>query len=308
MFKVSAAGDRNTAERLADLLTVLDPSPAQAVSTEEASRTKWRLDAFCPDEERAAGCAAVIALEAPGWSASVQALEDKDWVAESLKGLPAVEAGPFIVAGAHELRAAPIGKTPIWIEAGPAFGTGHHGTTKGCLEALADIARQRSLGRVLDIGTGSAVLAIAALKSGATSAVATDIDAESLRVAKENARNNKVGRTLRFVHADGAVHTQIRALAPYDVVMANILARPLVKLSPDIAKLTRPGGRIILSGLLTHQEPQLKAAFSGQGLTLVDRRRVGGWSTLVYARSNAPADQPKRASRRARRVSRRSNM
>src|SRR5262249_49925538 len=160
--------------------------------------------------------------------------------------------------------------------------TGHHGTTKGCLEALALTARSRKLGKVLDIGTGSGVLAIAALKAGADSAVASDLDAESIRIARENAKNNRMGRNLKMLVATGANHAAIRMGAPYDVILANILAKPLVGLSPDIAALVRPGGRVILSGLLTHQESQVRTAFEGRGLTLVDRRRINGWSTLTY--------------------------
>lgn len=282
MYKVSATCDRATAERLSDVLADMDPSPAGAVSTEEVTRVTWRIDAFCHDEESVQACISIIESEAEGLSVAHEKLADKDWVAESLKGLPAVEAGPYYVAGAHELTNLEGGRIPIWIEAGPAFGTGHHGTTKGCLEALSDVAKKRKLGKVLDIGTGSAVLAIAAMKSGASLAVASDIDAESIRIAKINAENNKIGRNLHLLVATGANNTFIRNQGKYDTVMANILARPLVSLSSDITKLTKDGGYIILSGLLNHQEPQVKAAFSNRGLALVDRRRLGAWSTLVY--------------------------
>lgn len=282
MYKVSAICDRATAERISDVLADMDPSPAGAVSTEEATRVSWRIDAFCHDEESAQACVAIIESEGDGLSASHEKLDDKDWVAESLKGLPAVEAGPYYVAGAHELTRLEGGRIPVWIEAGPAFGTGHHGTTKGCLEALADVAKKRKLGKVLDIGTGSAVLAIAAMKSGASMAVASDIDPESIRIAKINADNNKMGRNLHLLVATGANNAFIRNQGKYDTVMANILARPLVSLSSDITKLTKPGGYIILSGLLTHQEPQVKAAFAGRNLAMVDRRRLGAWSTLVF--------------------------
>lgn len=282
MYKVSAICDRATAERISDVLADMDPSPAGAVSTEEATRVSWRIDAFCHDEESAQACVAIIESEGDGLSASHEKLDDKDWVAESLKGLPAVEAGPYYVAGAHELTRLEGGRIPVWIEAGPAFGTGHHGTTKGCLEALADVAKKRKLGKVLDIGTGSAVLAIAAMKSGASMAVASDIDPESIRIAKINADNNKMGRNLHLLVATGANNAFIRNQGKYDTVMANILARPLVSLSSDITKLTKPGGYIILSGLLTHQEPQVKAAFAGRNLAMVNRRRLGAWSTLVF--------------------------
>jgi ribosomal protein L11 methyltransferase len=289
MYQVHALMDRASAERLSNLLANgFDESPASAVSVEEVSKTSWRLDAWCSDYESAEGVAAILVSELPGVRPAVMPLEDKDWVAMSLEGLPAVEAGPFIVAGAHELAKAGGGRIPVWIEAGPAFGTGHHGTTKGCLLALSDLARTRKLGRVLDIGAGSGVLAIAALKAGADSALATDIDRESVRIARENARNNRCGPRLKLLLADGANNAAIRNGAPYDLVMANILAKPLVMLSHDIARLVKPGGRIILSGLLAFQEPQVKAAYRGQGLTLVSASRLNGWSTLVYARPQKP--------------------
>jgi ribosomal protein L11 methyltransferase len=284
MYRVHCQLDRAEAERLSDLLAGLDPSPASAVSVEEVSKVTWSLDAFCVSEDLAQETAAILSQEAPAARASVQKLDDKDWVAESLSGLPAVHAGPFVVAGAHELANVRGGKIPVWIEAGPAFGTGHHGTTKGCLEALALIARQRPLGKVLDIGTGSGVLAIAAIKAGAQSALGSDLDFDSIRIAHENAKNNRAGPRLKLLHARGADHQVIRSGAPYDLVLANILAKPLVRLAPDIAKLVRIGGRIILSGLLTHQEPQVKSAYMGQSLHLADRRRINGWSTLTYKR------------------------
>jgi ribosomal protein L11 methyltransferase len=284
MYRVHCQLDRPEAERLSDLLAGLDPSPASAVSVEEVSKTMWSLDAFCLNENNANEAAAIIARESPNARAAVVKLDDKDWVAMSLAGLPAVHAGPFVVAGAHELVRVRGGKIPVWIEAGPAFGTGHHGTTKGCLEALSLELKRRMPARVLDIGTGSGVLAIAAVKAGAGFALGTDLDFDSIRIAKENAKNNTTGRRLRLLHARGAGHVAIRNGAPYDLVLANILARPLVGLAPEIAKLVRTGGRVILSGLLTHQEPQVRAAYAGRGLKLVGRRRLNGWSTLTYAR------------------------
>ncbi|MBI1339968.1 methyltransferase domain-containing protein [bacterium] len=295
MFKVHVSLSRADAERVANLLSDLDPSPASAVSTEETGRTIWSLDAFCATLAEAEGAAAIIELEAPGTSALIQEIEDKDWVAESLKGLPAVEAGPFVVAGAHELARLHGGRKRVWIEAGPAFGTGHHGTTKGCLEALARITRRRRLGRVLDVGAGSGVLSIAALKAGAQSAVGTDIDGESVRVARINGANNRVGRRLQISHAVGLRSPSVLNRTPYDLVLANILARPLIGLAGDLRRAVRPGGDIVLSGLLTHQEPQVRAAYRGQGLQLVDRTRLNGWSTLVFRRSPraVEANRPK---------------
>lgn len=284
MYRVHCLLPRASAERLSDLLADMDPSPASAVSVEEASRTLWSLDVFCGDESLSAEAAAILAREAPGAVISTQKLEDKDWVAVSLAGLPAVNAGPFVVAGWHELRRLEGGRIPIWIEAGPAFGTGHHGTTKGCLEALAKEITRRRPRRVLDIGAGSAILGLAALKRGVPFVLGTDIDAESVRIANENRRNNRVGRRLKLLHARGAGHSAIRAGGSYDLVLANILARPLVALAPEIARLLAPGGRVILSGLLAYQEPQVKTAYSSRGFILKRRRRLNGWSTLVYQR------------------------
>ncbi len=284
MYQVHAELTRQDAERLSEILANLEPSPCQAVSTEEVSRIAWALDAFCLDESEAEGAAAIIENEAPGVRASVIKLDDRDWVAESLSGLPPVHAGPFVVTGAHNLSGVRGGRIPIWIEAGPAFGTGHHGTTKGCLLALAELLPRHRPKRVLDVGCGSGVLAIAALKAGARVAVASDLDADSVRIARENAYNNKVQPRMNILHAVGVNDRAIREFAPYDLVFANILARPLVGLAPGVSKLLSPGGRIILSGLLTHQEAQVRAAYAGQGLTLERRGRLNGWSTLTYIR------------------------
>ena len=276
MYRVHCLLPRAEAEKLSDILSEMDPSPASAVSVEEASKVSWSLDAFCVDEDRAKEAAAIIEREIPSARAAVQKLDDKDWVAVSLAGLPAVHAGPFVVAGWHELAHLEGGKIPVWIEAGPAFGTGHHGTTKGCLEALALELKRRRPARVLDVGTGSGVLALAAVKYGVSFALGTDMDKESIRIAKENAKNNEAGRALNLMHARGTGHRAIRAHAPYDLVLANILAKPLVGLAPELSKMVAKGGRVILSGLLTHQEPQVRAAYAGQGLTLVRRRRLNG--------------------------------
>ena len=303
MYKVSAQSDRATAEKLSDILAEMDPSPAEAVSTEEVSHVTWRIDAFCHFEDAAEACIAIMEDNAPGLQASFEKLEDKDWVAESLRGLPAVTAGPFYVAGAHELNAYWGGRIPIWIEAGPAFGTGHHGTTMGCLVALAKLARRKRLGKVLDLGTGSGVLAIGAMKLGAHSAIGTDIDEQSIWVSYENAFNNRMDHRLKLVVADGARLKLVRDNAPYDTIMANILARPLVSLAPDVVSLVKPSGHVVLSGLLHHQRPQVIGAYAGRGLNLIERMKFGPWSTLVFQRSKPkPAPVRKRRKRNAAKV------
>lgn len=308
MYQITVRGPRSDIETAGNALADMDPTPALAVDMKEDGRTAWRLDVYAGDVEEALGCAGIIELLIPVSDARVEELEDRDWVSQSLEGLPPVDTGRFIVAGSHAIAASSPGKTAVLIEAGPAFGTGHHGTTLGCLLAFQKVIRRKKPGRVLDLGTGSGVLAIAALKSGATRAVGTDIDAQSILVANENAEKNSVASGFKGLTASGTRHPVVKRGAPYNTVFANILARPLVRLAPDIAAVTAPGGTIILSGLLTHQEPQVRAAFSGRGLILTDRLHRDGWSTLVFTKSSVSAKKAQRADRRAQRASRRKRM
>lgn len=282
MYKIFATGPRADIQAAWDILAWTDPTPADAVDAKEDGRSQWRLDAYAGDEAAAKACIALAAQAAPALNLHYEALEDRDWVTLSLEGLPPVEAGPFIVAGSHALTETSPGKIGVLIEAGPAFGTGHHGTTLGCLRGLDHVRRTRRVAKVLDLGTGSGVLSIAALKVGARRAIGTDIDADSIRVAKENAAKNKVAFRFKGLHCSGVRHPIVQADAPYDTVFANILARPLVGLASDIHRCTAPGGAIILSGLLTHQEPQVIGAFAGRGLLLIKRFHRDGWSTLLF--------------------------
>ena len=282
MYQITAKGPRAEIEAAWDALAWTDPSPAGAVDAKEDGRHAWHLDAYAETQEDAEACKAMILETSPTLNPVVEALADRDWVTLSLEGLPPVEAGRFIVAGSHALAKSAPGKTPILIEAGPAFGTGHHGTTLGCLVGLVHVLKTTRPNKVLDIGTGSGVLAIAAVKAGAKRAWGTEIDADSVRVANENAAKNHVAKAFRTFETGGGVNTTIRKDAPYDLVFANILFRPLVGLSQSIHALTAPGGHIILSGLLTPQEPLVRAAYQGRGLSLVHRVRKDGWSSLVF--------------------------
>ena len=235
--------------------------------------------------EDAEASADLIREAAPELNPVVEALEDRDWVTLSLEGLPPVRAGRFIVAGSHALTETSPGKTDILIEAGPAFGTGHHGTTLGCLLGYEHVLKSRVPRNILDVGTGSGVLAIAGIKTGAQRAIGTEIDAQSVLVANENAKKNCVADKFKTYQTRGATNRTIQSAAPYDLIFANILARPLTKLAPKLVPLMARGGHIILSGLLTHQEPLVRAAYKGRGLSLVKRIRKDGWSTLVLRRS-----------------------
>ena len=285
MYQITAKGPREPIEAAWDALAWADPSPAGAVDAKEDGRHAWRLDAYAETEEDAEACKALILETSPDLNPVIEELEDRDWVTLSLEGLPPVEAGRFIVAGSHVLAKSAPGKTPILIEAGPAFGTGHHGTTLGCLMGFEEILKHTRPKKVLDVGTGSGVLAIAAIKAGALRAWGTEIDADSVRVANENAEKNHVANAFKTFETGGGMNTTIRRDGPYDLVFANILFRPLVGLAPDIASLTATGGHVILSGLLSHQEPLVRQAYGSRGLSLVHRIRKDGWSSLVFRKS-----------------------
>lgn len=307
MFIVSCTGPRGAIEAAWSTLAWADPSPADAVDAKEENRSLWRLNAYASDAEAAQACASMIAETAPGLFAVVEALEDRDWVKLSLEGLPAIEVGRFRVAGDHALAKGTDGKTPLLIEAGPAFGTGHHGTTLGCLEAFDRVLRRHCPRRVLDLGTGTGLLAIAALKSGADFALATDIDRDSVVTARENGIKNNVGRRYKVIEATGTVSALIHRQAPFELVFANILTRPLIGLSTGVASVTAPGGHIILSGLLRHQEPSVRLAYDGRGLVLTSRIHRDGWSTLVYRRPREAGQPVQCAARRSMRLMRRAS-
>lgn len=281
MYQISAKGPRAAIETAWDTLAWTDPSPAGAVDAKEDTRLTWRLDAYAETLEDAEASAALIRDVAPELNPVIEQLPDRDWVTLSLEGLPPVHAGRFIVAGSHALTANSPGKTDILIEAGPAFGTGHHGTTLGCLLGYEHVLRTGVPKTVLDVGTGSGVLAIAAIKTGAQRAIGTEIDAQSVAVANENARKNSVANKFTTYQTRGATNRIIQSAAPYELIFANILARPLTRLAPKLTPLLQADGHIILSGLLTRQEPLVRAAYTGRGLSLVKRIRRDGWSTLV---------------------------
>jgi len=214
---------------------------------------------------------------------SVARMPDIDWVAHSQQGLPPVRAGTFVVHGSHDRERVHGRRLGIQIDAGEAFGTAHHGTTLGCLIALDWLARLKPIGNVLDIGTGTGVLAIAAAKRGAR-VLATDIEATAVRVARANVALNGADHAVTCLEADGLRHTAIRARAPYDMVLANILAEPLMRMANDIRRITAPGGTVVLSGLLRGQAWRVTGRFNAAGFVLWRRIDRAGWTTLVMTR------------------------
>jgi ribosomal protein L11 methyltransferase len=219
-----------------------------------------------------------------GGSVTVAPLPDRDWIRQSQIGLHPVRAGRFFLYGAHDAGRVPHGVIPICIEAGLAFGTGHHETTALCLKALLLSARHGRPRSVLDLGCGSGVLAIAAAKLWRLPVIATDIDPIAVEVARENCRSNGVGPLVRAAVADGLEHPAIRAGGTYELILANILASPLTRLAPALSAALARGGTAVLSGLLRSQETLVLSYYRTQGLVFRQALREGPWSALVLER------------------------
>ena len=317
MLLLTALGTLSQIRAAADELDRHDPSPADAVSWFEEKPGRFRIEVYVPTKQDALSVEAIVGAAAPELHLKQKKVKAADWVAMSLEGLPAVRAGRFVVAGAHALMGENNGRTKIWIEASEAFGTGHHGTTWGCLMALEHFLRQRekrmevgarasgpqarqrravksgkmaphptprprpAMGggvRALDMGAGSGVLAIAAAKHGAD-ALAIEIDHRAAAIAEINTHQNKVAPRVRVIAGDGARYI---AGKQFDLVFANILMRPLIRLAPKLVRVLEPGGTLILSGLLRQQAPLVREAYANRGLILEKQIPKEAWMTLVW--------------------------
>jgi ribosomal protein L11 methyltransferase len=287
MLLLTTLGSLTQIRAAADELDRHDPSPAEAVSWFEESPGKFRLEVYVPTKQDAASAQAIVGAAAPELHLKQKRVKAADWVAMSLEGLPAVRAGRFVVAGAHALQRESGGRTKVWIEASEAFGTGHHGTTWGCLMALEGVLRERRPEHVLDLGAGSGVLAIAAAKCGAD-ALAIEIDARAAAIAKINARQNKVANRMRVIAGDGARYI---AGKQFDLIFANILMRPLIRLAPKLVRAIEPGGTLILSGLLRSQAPLVREAYASRGMVLERQIPKEAWMTLVWRKGSKAVGQ-----------------
>ncbi|MGE0230171.1 MAG: 50S ribosomal protein L11 methyltransferase [Flavobacteriaceae bacterium] len=280
------ARDAADADRLVEMLLGMpwpDTSAAAALEIDNG----WRVDAYYADEPEPEALELIGRLVADGdidRRLNVTALADRNWVKESLEAMPPVQAGRFTIHGRHDRDRVGANAIGIEIEANLAFGTGHHGTTRGCLLLLDDVLKIGRPSAVLDIGTGTGVLAIAAARALRRPVIASDIDPVSVKIAAENARANRAGAWVRPVLAAGFAHRELRAGVPYDLVLANILAGPLMKLAPEMAAAIRPGGFAILSGILHWQAPKVIAAMRNQGLVLGRRIILDGWTSLLLKR------------------------
>ena len=277
---------KDAAEALGEAMEQMQPEPmGVGVFEIEDDSGLWEVGAYFTQEpdagelallEAAFGIKPFVVSEVP----------ETDWVAHVKRELRPVEAGRFFVYGSHDADKVPANAEPLLIEAAMAFGTGHHGTTLGCLRALDRLATQGFVGKnVVDIGCGTAVLAMGAARIWPGIVLASDIDEVAVEVAETNVRaNDLVGRVM-CLEAMGFDHPDLNATAPFDLIFANILKGPLIDLAPDMAARLQPGGYAILSGLLNDQADEVAQVYAGNGLELIHAEQIGEWSCLTLQKS-----------------------
>ena len=283
---LTTLNDEERAQALGEALEELEPAPVGVGVFElEDGSGLWEVGAYfteTPDD-------IALTLMAAAFGAAefaVSELPDIDWVAHVRRELKPVEAGRFFVYGSHDADKLPVDRIGLLIEAAMAFGTGHHGTTLGCLRALDRLASGGFQGKnVIDVGCGTAVLAMAAAKIWPDMVLATDIDQVAVDVAEANVMANGLNGRVECLEAMGFENPVIHKRAPYDLVFANILKGPLIQIAPDMAKHTETGSLAILSGLLTTQATDVLAAYTAAGFTEVEREEIGDWTTLVLRRA-----------------------
>jgi ribosomal protein L11 methyltransferase len=279
-----AIGNEQTAKRVVDLLTESFFEGQAAIAAFEGPGGRWDITvhfAEAPDQAQVRELVGIAAGDEVEKDITFDTVEAKDWVKATLEELVPVRAGRFIVHGHHDRSRVPPNKLGIEIEAALAFGTGHHGTTRGCLLLLDSVLKARRPKRVLDLGTGTGVLAIAAAKALQISVLASDIDPLSVKVAHDNARLNGTGDLVETIRATGFSAPQFAHRGPFDLVLANILANPLRQMATPMARHLAPSASIILSGLLPHQAQSVIAAYRARGLVLERHIRIEGWSSLL---------------------------
>jgi ribosomal protein L11 methyltransferase len=281
------ATDGPTARKVANALGEIFDADEIAASAFEEADGRWSLALHFrdrPDEAATRALVATMAGAAVAGALVFETLAPTDWVKKSLDGLSPVAAGRFVVHGAHARARVRPNRIGIEIEAALAFGTGHHGTTRGCLLALDRIIKARRPRAILDVGTGTGVLAIAAARTLHRPVLASDIDARSVTIARENIRLNRAAAYVETIHRPGLAARPFRQRGPFQLILANILLEPLQRLATPMARLVAPNGLVVLSGLLLAQAPAVLASYRARGLVLVGRIRLEGWMTLILAR------------------------
>ncbi len=284
LWQVSLGGPFEALEEWAVAREERDDPPWLALSVFEAKLPQGEIQLLFADQARAEDFVAGHDFD-PDWQITCAPLGDENWVAKSLRGLPVVRAGRFLVHGAHHQPPDEAGVVPLLVDAGEAFGSGHHGTTKGCLLAFEDVLAATTPACVLDLGTGAGTLAIAAAKVLPGAAImATDIDPVAVRVARENAVRNGVPGRIDFIAASGFDHAALDGKR-FDLVFANILAGPLIALAPAIGAALRTNGQVLLSGILECQAAAVRRAFESAGLVFVRDYALEEWRVLVLRKA-----------------------
>jgi ribosomal protein L11 methyltransferase len=282
--------DEASARAMTDLLgEMFDPTETAVAAFEAEDGVTWRLEAYfadAPDEGFIRDLIRPVVGDAAD-TAEFRTIEQQDWVRASLEGLKPVRAGRFLIHGAHDRDAVRANDLPIEIEAALAFGTGHHGTTLGCLRALVDELKRRRPAHVLDVGTGTGILAFAAAKALRSPVIAGDLDGEAVTTARENARLNGLGPYLRLYEGPGVRHALADRPRRFDIVFANILARPLKRLAPSLTAVVAPNGVLILSGLIERDVAGVLSTYRHRGFHLARKGVIEGWATLVLRRGGA---------------------
>ncbi len=291
-FKLTWTGTRTPLETAGNALTELLWPPAGAISLTKADATvedgdsAWKLDAYFEDAPDIDAIATLLADHGAPGDGTLEELPDVDWVAHSLEGLGIVRCGRFILYGVHDVDKLENDSDdiPIRIDANQAFGTGHHPTTAGCL-TLLDRFSGWAPKSILDLGCGSAVLAIAAAKLWGRNILASDIDDKSVEIAAENAALNNVGDKVKTITAAGFDHSEITKAAPFDFVFANILAGPLAELAPGMAEHVTKNGRVMLAGLMSEQEKGVIQAYEAAGFRVINRFDQPTWPVLLFVKT-----------------------
>ncbi len=285
-YRISTLLGREEALLLSSALDELYWPPPDAVGVFAAEGERWRLDAYFPEKPDETAFRQFIAHQGLGDAdLSIAFVPDTDWVALAQARLHPVRAGKFLIHGSHDRGTVARNRWTIEIDAARAFGTAHHESTRGCIEMLDVLGKRERFANILDIGTGTGILAILAARQWRARVIATDIDSVATHTARANARANGVGDFIATVTAAGLGHQEIRRRAPYDMVTANILARPLSALAPELSRAVNRAGFVILSGIIHNQAARVAAAYRAAGFTRHREIVIEDWVTLAMRRT-----------------------